>query len=122
MKKVFFLLLILLISLILLILFGTYSKGYRAGTIMKMSEKGFIIKTYEGQLNTGGFSTSDSGADITSVIWNFSVTRNNKQVLLDVEEAVNNGNRVKLYYKEKFIKIFFLGDTKYFVYEVENVK
>ena len=48
-----------------------------------------------------------------------SVKPGNQDVLDQIDESINKGERVKLYYEEKFIKIFFLGDTKYFVYKVE---
>jgi len=84
-----------------------------------MSEKGVLFKTYEGQLNTGGFSGDDG--DITSSIWHFSVRRNETEVLEDLDRAIDGGFRVKLYYREKYANLFFLGDTKYFVYKVERV-
>ena len=32
----------------------TYSDGKRAGLLVKFSKKGFVLKTYEGDLNLGG--------------------------------------------------------------------
>ncbi|MFT4521229.1 MAG: hypothetical protein ACI8ZN_000156 [Bacteroidia bacterium] len=115
----------LFISLAFLIIFLVlaitlnFSEGRRAGELMKLSEKGILIKTKEGQLNTGGFS--DDGGDITSSIWQFSVNKDDEQVLAELEAAMDGAYRVKLYYHEKYIKLFFLGDTKYFVYKVEKV-
>ena len=34
-------------------LFGNYSDGYRAGTMIKFSKRGVMFKTYEGELNLG---------------------------------------------------------------------
>jgi len=42
------------------LVFGTYSNGYRAGNVVKLSKKGFVIKTYEGQLNVGGFTEDEA--------------------------------------------------------------
>ena len=121
MKKIFFGILGFLLLIFILVgcffVFGSYSSGYRAGTVMKMTEKGFIFKTKEGQMNTGGFV--DEGTGETSIIWNFSVE--DQQVIDDIEEAVDKGKKVKLYYDEKYFKIFFLGDTKYFVNKVEQI-
>jgi len=97
----------------------SFSEGYRAGTVMKMSKKGLMFKTYEGQLNTGGGFGSDG--DVTSSIWNFSVAPGDKEVIKDIERAVDNGNRVKLHYEEKFFTWKFRGDTKYFITSVEAV-
>jgi len=97
----------------------TFSEGYRAGTVMKMSRKGVLFKTNEGQLNTGGGFSSDG--DVTSSIWNFSVAPGDEEVLRDIEKAVDGQYRVKLYYGEKFFTWKFRGDTKYFVTKVEEV-
>lgn len=121
MKKVLFSILGFLLVIFILLgcffVFGNYSSGYRAGTVMKMTEKGFFFKTNEGQMNTGGFV--DEGTGETSIIWNFSVK--DDQVIKDIETAVDKGKKVKLYYEEKYFKIFFLGDTKYFVNRVEEI-
>jgi hypothetical protein len=122
-KKIFLWILGLSISGIILVimfsLFANYSAGKRAGEIIKISKKGYVFKTYEGQLNTGGFG--EVGGDITSSIWHFSVKRDNNEVLEALDSAIDYGYRVKLYYDEKYVKIFFLGDTKYFVTKVEFV-
>lgn len=121
MKRILILIGLILVVLMALAVFSNYSQGYRSGIIMKMSRKGYIIKTYEGQLNTGGFSGDISGGDMTSMIWDFSVRGSEQQVIQKIEEAVDNGKRVKLYYKEKYFKIPFWGDTKYFVDSVQLI-
>jgi len=97
---------------------ATFSEGYRAGNIMKLSKKGIIFKTYEGQLNVGGI-VSNNG-DGLSNIWEFSVT--NQGVIYQIENAVDRGKRVKLFYKEKYVKIPWRGKTKYIVYKLEEIK
>lgn len=102
------------------VIYVNFSEGKRAGKLIKMSKKGIVFKTYEGQLNTGGFSEGDG--DITSSIWHFSVKSSNDEVLQAIDKAIDGGYRVKLYYEEKYMKVFFLGDTKYFVSKVERVR
>ena len=109
---------LLAILIIVYYLFGNYSTGTRAGTIVKLSQKGVVFKTMEGQLNLGGL-TYDSGSPASS-LWDFTVDDDDKQVMKDLEEANLNGHRVKLYYKEKFYRLPWRGDTKYFVYKVEK--
>ncbi|MDO1449147.1 hypothetical protein Q0590_22915 [Rhodocytophaga aerolata] len=116
---------IIFISLVVLILlvggyyiFGSYSEGSRAGTIVKLSRRGVLVKTYEGQLNLGGFS-GETGSPASS-LWDFSVSSGQEDVIRQLEEASLNGKRVKLYYKEKFFQLSWRGDTKYFVYKVES--
>lgn len=121
MKRILILIGLILIVLMALAVFSNYSQGYRSGIIMKMSRKGYIIKTYEGQLNTGGFSGDVAGGDMTSMIWNFSVRGSEDKVIHTIEQAVDEGKRVKLYYKEKYFTIPFWGETKYFVDSVQLI-
>lgn len=117
MKKVLAIILLLLIGAGAFILFANYSEGVRSGVLMKISKKGVIFKTHEGQLNIGGFDqTNDIGV---SNVWEFSVM--DEAVLEEIESAMDNSQRVKLYYKEKYITLPWRGDTKYFVYEVEEL-
>lgn len=97
---------------------GNYSQGTRAGVVQKLSRKGIVIKTWEGQLNLGGFNTTETGG-VGATIWDFSVKGKNQLVLDELEKASLNGKRVKLYYTEKFLKLFWIGETKYFVHKVE---
>ena len=39
-----------------------------------------------------------------------------------IDEAVKEGYRVKLYYKEKYFQFDWRGKTKYFIYEVEIIE
>ncbi|MBK7697055.1 MAG: hypothetical protein IPI30_22940 [Saprospiraceae bacterium] len=36
-----------------------------------------------------------------------------------VRKASESGQKVTLFYKEKYFKIFFIGETKYIVYKVD---
>ncbi len=106
------------VLLVLFALYANFSSGYRVGRIIKVSEKGYVFKTHEGQLNTGGFSEGEG--DMTSSIWNFSVKKSDTEILDQLKNA--NKEMVRLYYDEKFFRIPFLGDTKYFVTKVETVE
>lgn len=118
--------LIVIVSAIFILLIGvtvgafniTYSEGFRAGNIVKVTKKGFIFKTTEGELNVGGIQ-----ADKSSSIWTFSVAGSEEaQVVQDLEAAALSNQRVKLYYQEKLFTIVWRGDTKYFVTKVETLK
>ena len=95
----------------------TFSEGTRAGTLIKISRKGVIFKTYEGQLNLGGFRT-DGQAGLSGNIWEFSVLRRDVYQKLQQYE----GKQVKLHYRERYKAMPWQGDTNYFVYEVEEVR
>lgn len=103
------------------IFFANYSDGYRVGTIIKMTKRGVIFKTYEGQLHTGGLSSENNGSDATSM-WDFSVKKDDVEIRQQIENAVDNNSKVKLYYDEKFYQWAFFGDTKYFVTKVETIE
>lgn len=96
----------------------TFSEGYRVGNIVKLSQKGVIFKTWEGQLNLGGVDADGQGG--FSPIWNFSVYQSNEEVRQAIDRAVQDESRVKLYYREKFFTLPWRGDTKHFVYKVES--
>lgn len=101
--------------------FGTYSSGSRVGQIVKFSKKGVVFKTYEGDLNVGGFA-KDSDGDISPNVWAFSVYRNDDAIVRAIDDAMDKGHPVKLHYKEKFFQFQWRGDTKYFIYQVEKVE
>ncbi len=93
-----------------------YSKGDRIGYIYKFSNKGYIFKTNEGILKTGFVNIGNTTTPNEE--WEFSVANDsvaNQITSLDQRVAV------KLYYKEYYTKLFFRGDTKYFVYKMEKM-
>ena len=93
----------------------TYSDGTRTGYLMKISTKGYVFKTYEGQLNLGGFQESDNTSIIGNV-WDFSLT--DKDLLRKLEAL--DGKKVMLRYKEINKAMPWQGDTNYYIYEVEE--
>ena len=118
-KKAGIIILLLAVAVFVFLLMANYSTGYRAGTPTKISSKGVLIKTNEGTLNIGGLTNTAEGAIPTT--WDFSVRGSADSVIAKIDNAILNGDRVKLMYKEKYVKFFWLGDTKYFVYDVETL-
>ncbi len=90
------------------IYFVTFSEGYRAGELIKISKRGLVFKTWEGRLSQGVSEEQQ---------FNFSVQKSDKEVLEKLKEF--QGKKVKLTYIERFGTFFWLGDTKYYVKEVE---
>jgi hypothetical protein len=119
-KKGLYVLIALLILTVLFIYYANYSNGYRVGVPTKITSKGVLFKTNEGTMNIGGITNSADGAIPTT--WDFSVRKSNDVVLDKIDLAIQNSQRVKLLYKEKYVKLFWLGDTKYFVYDVEIIQ
>ncbi len=95
----------------------TYSEGNRAGRLIKFSHKGFVFKTYEGELNLGGINSVNGGVLVNNM-WNFSVTdKAVADTLLQLE-----GRDISLHYKEKMSTLFWRGDTRYIVDKVMQVR
>ena len=97
----------------------SYSVGTRTGIVIKISHKGYIIKTYEGELNLGGVSEGD-GTIMPNHIWNFSVEKHNQSIYDDL--TMSEGKHVRLYYREVIKNLFWQSDTPYLVEKVEIVK
>ncbi|MEO0779748.1 MAG: hypothetical protein AAF146_24530 [Bacteroidota bacterium] len=93
----------------------TYSEGSRTGYLMKLSRKGYVFKTYEGQLNLGGFQETETGG-LAGTIWNFSLR--DDALVRQMEEL--EGQKVQLRYKEINQAMPWQGDTNYFVYAIEK--
>jgi len=113
MKKVFILSITGIIAVFLLIYafiyYVPYSEGVRSGELIKISRKGVLAKTWEGEISQG-----ISGAQI----FTFSVLDKNKEVIEKLKEY--QGEYVKLDYVERYATFFWLGDTKYFITNVEQ--
>lgn len=116
-KRLLFVTIGLFIIVMLFFYYGNYSSGYRAGVPIKVSHKGKLFKTYEGELNEGGLTNSAEG--VLPAKWAFSIKSSAKEVREKLDDAIVNNKRVKVYYKEKYVQLFWLGDTKYFVYDVQ---
>ena len=95
----------------------TYSEGTRSGILTKVSKKGYIVKTYEGELIIGGLNQGD-GALMPASVFKFSVI--NKSVYDHLE--ADQGKKVVLHYKQVLKNFFWQGETDYFVHEVSFIK
>ncbi len=102
--------LVVLIAYISFIYFVTYSEGYRAGQLIKISKRGILFKTWEGRLSQGVSEEQQ---------FNFSVQKSDEEIIEKLKEL--QGKQVKLTYIERFGTFPWLGDTKYYVQEVEKV-
>ncbi len=91
------------------IYFVPYSEGYRSGELIKFSNKGFIVKTWEGEISQG-----ISGAQI----FTFSVLDKDDDVIEKLKQY--QGEYVKVTYIERFASFIWLGDTKYFITNIDK--
>ena len=102
---------LVVINVIVLFIFNfTYSEGNRAGVLMKFSKKGYVFKTYEGELNIGGVGNVSGTAQMNQV-WLFSV-RN--QATADSLMTME-GKKVSLHYRQVLKNMWWDGETSYFV-------
>jgi len=103
---------LLIVLYTLFMLWWSYSEGERAGVLQKFSKRGWICKTYEGELAmyvVGG---------VAPQIWNFSVR--DDAVVEQLHKAV--GQQVRLHYSEhRGLPTTCFGETDYFVERVEIV-
>lgn len=90
----------------------TISEGTRTGTLFKISKKGVMFKTYEGQLHLGG-----SAVMTQQSVWDFSAA--NGKVYDQLQQF--EGKIVKCHYKQMVDAFPWQGETDYIVYEVEAV-
>jgi hypothetical protein len=100
------LLLALAAGYLALVLSWSYSTGERAGVLQKLSRKGWLCKTWEGELAM----TTVPG--VAPVIWSFSVR--DDEVAEQVRRAL--GQHVIVHYAEhRGIPTTCFGETPYFV-------
>ncbi len=89
-----------------------YSSGERAGVLQKFSRRGWVCKTYEGELALYVV------AGVQPEVWDFSVR--DATVARELESAV--GQRVQLHYLEhRGIPSSCFGDTTYFVDRIARI-
>ena len=92
----------------------SYSEGTRSGNLIKVSKKGVIFKSFEGQLNIGGISMASG---LEGNIWSFTMLEESLMSTIKSYE----GKKVKVFYKERYKTMPWLGDTNYIVNKIEKV-
>lgn len=91
----------------------TYSDGTKTGTLTKITQKGFIFKTYEGQLNLGGM-VSDGDGGMVANVFNFSIK--DKHIFEQLSQSQDK--RVKLKYNQYLNVPIPVGDSNYIITNV----
>lgn len=93
-----------------------YSDGQREGTLQKLTNKGMIWRTWEGELAVEGMKISGnkdgmSGGNV------FSFTVDDPAVVEAMRSAV--GHKVRLHYREALTHVPWNGDTSYRITRAE---
>ena len=93
-------------------LWWSYSDGERAGVLQKFSQRGWVCKTYEGELALYVV------AGVAPQIWNFSV----RDAAVAAELGRHVGQNVRLHYREhRGLPTSCFGETDYFVDRLEVI-
>jgi hypothetical protein len=97
---------------------GVYDEGIRAGVVLRISKKGMVFKTYEGQLNLETFGALKGASPIMEA-FDFSVS--DPEIVRQLEAVALSGERVNLHYIKRYVTFPWRGDTKYFVTRVDRL-
>lgn len=120
-KIMFAIIVLMAIAFLCLAYWGVYDEGVRAGTVLRISKKGMIFKTYEGQLNVQTFG-SFKGENPIMEAFDFSVSTEDEEVIAELQDVALSGERVNLHYMARYATFPWRGDTKYFITKVERVE
>ncbi|MBP9070471.1 MAG: 6-phosphogluconate dehydrogenase [Bacteroidia bacterium] len=93
-----------------------YSEGTRSGILTKVSKKGYVFKTREGELIIGGVNQGD-GAILPATVFKFSVSDEETYLKLDSLQ----GRKVIVTYKQVIKNFFWQGETDYFIHAVRTM-
>ncbi len=91
----------------------SYSEGERAGFVQKLSKKGFVCKTWEGELSMVSMPGT-SPEKFLFTVWDDAVA-----------DQINNtvGKRVAVFYEEKVgLPGSCFGETRYYVTKVKTLE
>ncbi|WP_139957253.1 6-phosphogluconate dehydrogenase [Flavicella sediminum] len=89
----------------------TFSEGFRSGELVKVTKKGILFKTWEGEISQG---VSESQH------FSFSIEKDQERIIDLMKEY--QGKFVRLTYKERFATFPWLGDSLYFVIDIERIQ
>lgn len=93
-------------------LMSEYSVGERNGYITKISEKGVVFRTHEGELQLGVGQQASLQEPFT-----FSVS--DHKVLKQIQDAAGKNQRIKLHYRQWLVMPWRVGDSGYEITKVE---
>ena len=67
-----------------------------------------------------GYLQTDPNAGVATRIWEFSVPGDDVGVRRQIDDAIAGDYKAKVWYREKYFRIPWIGDTREFVYKVER--
>src|SRR5882724_2258902 len=120
-KRIILVAIIIGVVLFSFLYWGVYERGIMAGKVLRITQKGFIFKTYEGKLNLETFGALKGTSPIAES-FDFSVDGGETAVIKELEQVALSGERVNLKFVKRFAAFPWRGDTKYFVVGIERLK
>jgi len=108
----------LFIGYILFVSSFHFSEGMRIGYLSKFAKKGYVFKTYEGDIFIGGATAGNS--TLVNNLWSFSVKSSDTEVIEQMQKY--QGTIVRAHYYQVLKNMPWQGDTEYFVIKVEFVR
>lgn len=120
-KRILIVAVLLFVGFLALLYWGTYERGVMAGRILRISEKGYLFKTYEAKLSIESFGALRGTSPIAET-FDFSVSTKQDSIVKQLQEVALTGERVNIHYIKRYIRVPWRGSTKYFAVEVERVK
>ncbi len=103
-----------------------YSNGTRVGVINKFSHKGFIWKTYEGEMALEGIVST--GTTTGANVWDFSLDDNREhgenidKLAEEINRYLSEGKRVKMTYTEPWTTWPWRSGTDHLIQSVEPIE
>jgi hypothetical protein len=98
---------------------GTYEEGVMAGKVLRISQKGYIFKTYEGKISLESFGAL-KGVSPVAETFDFSVEKNQQEIIKSLETVALSGERVNLHFVKRYWSFPWRGETKYFIVSVDK--
>jgi len=111
---------ILIAAIVVFLTYVNYSEGTRAGFVIKVSKKGVVFKTWEGQLNLQSFGAANLNNSFSEV-FDFSIPKGDTALYRLLQDVSLTGERINMHYTEKLIKLPWNGDTKYFITKIDRL-
>jgi hypothetical protein len=91
-----------------------YSQGERTGVVVKISNKGVMFRSWEGQMNLGAAAIGGDGMMVPTV---FQFSTLDPKIADQLSAAAQHGSRVTLKYRQWLIPPIQI-DTSYVIEEV----
>lgn len=101
-----------------------YGEGYRVGMVNKISKKGAIWETYEGQMALEGIS--GSGSSVGANTWDFAIDNympeeKQKELRDTLESCMNSGQKVKIHYVQQLSTFPWRSESNHLIQSIEPV-